>query len=228
MGNIQDDFTITNDGTIVRDNNPQNGDNLGHTKSNAGYIIAIVFFIGVSIIIGTLYLSVLNSRDFWIREHHRITQQLDDITQQLYDTEKKLAEKESLISSIRNRNIPLIITDIKMGNVYNNGDLETNYGSKIYSTNTMYLKPRIYYIGLTSGNKTFKVKLYRPSGTLSIGSSSPAGFSYQYTSDISIGENTLTLNGWGGETKGHWDTGTYRIEIWYDNQCLASKTFPIY
>lgn len=221
MGTIQDDFTITNDGTIVRDNDPLNEGDLGHTKSNAGYIIAMVFFIGVSIIIGILYLDVLNSRDFWMQEYDRITQQL-------YDTKNKLVEKESLISSIRNLNVPLIITDVKMGNVYNNGNFETNYGSKIYSVNTMYLKPCIYYVGLTSGNKTFKVKLYEPSGTLSIGSSSPTGFSYQDTGDIYVGENTLTLNGWGNETKGHWEAGTYRIEIWYNNQCLFSKTFRIY
>lgn len=221
MENEQDYFTITNDGTIVRDYNSPHGTNLGHTKSNAGYIIALVFFIGVSIIIGILYLNVLNSRDFWLREHDRITQQLDD-------TKKKLAEKESLISSIENRKIPLIITDIKMGNVYYNGNLETNYGSKIYSKNTMYLKPCIYYVGLKSGDETFNVKLYYPSGTLSTGASSPSGFSYGCTCHVSMREHKLTLDGWGGKTKGQWEAGTYRIEIWYDNRCLSSKTFCIY
>ena len=40
--------------------------------------------------------------------------------------------------------------------------------------------------------------------------------------------NTYSLNGWGNRNKGHWTSGTYRIEVWYENTCLKSKTFTIY
>lgn len=123
---------------------------------------------------------------------------------------------------------PLIITDIEIANTYSNGDIETGYGNKIYSRNTMYLKPKIYYTGVVSGTKTLKVKLYKPNGSLSQGNSSPSGCSYDDSFYISSYSTTETLKGWGGQYKGHWDPGTYRIEIWYENTCLKTKSFTIY
>ena len=92
----------------------------------------------------------------------------------------------------------------------------------------MFLKPKISYIGLISGTKELKVKWYTHSGYLSRGDSSPYEFSQSNDEYISKGNNTLTLSGWGNEHKGHWRSGTYRIEIWYENTCLKSKTFTIY
>lgn len=136
-------------------------------------------------------------------------------------------EADEILNNISDE-YPLIITDIKIGNVYENGDILTDYGEKIYDYNTMYLKPKISYIGLISGTKELKVKWYTPSGYLRLGDSSPDGFSYSDDEYISRGNNTLTLSGWGNENKGNWGSGTYRIEIWYENTCLKSKTFTIY
>jgi serine/threonine protein kinase len=196
-------------------------------KSNSGSIIAIIFLILATIIMSALYVDAIKRRDYWYRESEKYDQQLGKVKKDLDIVKRQLSEKESLLSSIAN-NIPLIITDLKIGNAYDNGNIETNYGSTIYSRNTMYIKPRINYVGLKSGTKTFKVKIFRPSGTLSTGSSSPSGYSFSDTSYISIGQNTLTLSGWGNKTKGHWSAGVYRIEIWCDNKCLSSKSFTIY
>ena len=93
----------------------------------------------------------------------------------------------------------------------------------------MYLQPRIKYYGISSGTKTLKVKWFNPEGSLRTGTSSPYGFSQSDSHYIYSGaDNTLTMNGWGNETKGHWKAGTYRIEIWYGNTCLKSKSFTIY
>lgn len=123
---------------------------------------------------------------------------------------------------------PIIITDIKIGNSYYGGDLETGYGSTIYSYNTMYLKPKIYYTGLKSCSPYLKIKWYKPSGELSTGSSSPYGFSQGSSYSVSEGQHELALSGWGGTDRGHWSSGTYRIEVWYNDICLKSKTFTIY
>lgn len=124
---------------------------------------------------------------------------------------------------------PLIISDIEIANVTYNGDIETNYGNTLYSSRTMYLKPRIKYYGISSGNKTLKVKWYNPNGTLKTGTSSPYGFSQSENCYIYSGsDNSCSLSGWGNSTRGHWSAGTYRIEVWYDNTCLKSKTFTIY
>jgi hypothetical protein len=105
----------------------------------------------------------------------------------------------------------------------------TNFGNTIYSSGTMYLQPRIEYTGLTSGTKTLKVKWYNPDGTIRSGTTSPSGFSQSESMYVSRGDNnTYTLNGWGNSAKGNWRSGTYRIEIWYDNTCLKAKTFTIY
>lgn len=140
----------------------------------------------------------------------------------------KLSEQESKFYSIKNT-FPINITNIEIGNVYYDGSIETNYGSTIYSSYTMYLKPRITYTGINTGRSiNLKIRWYRPDGTMSSGDSSPSGFSQQKSLYVYSGSNTETLQGWGNKTKGHWEKGTYRIEIWYENVCLKAKTFTIY
>lgn len=226
---IQVDHTIfTKKDTIV----PSSKEPVVEQKANTGSIIAIIFLVLATIILGALYVNAIENRDYWYQEYidegEKYDQQLEEVSNELRIVKQQLAEKESLLSSIANNNIPLIITDIQIGNTYYNGNIETNYGSTIYSRNTMYLTPRIKYMGLVSGNKTLKVKWYNPSGTLSTGTSSTNGYSQSNSYYVSKGQNTLTLHGWGNETKGHWGSGTYKIEIWYENKCLSSKSFTIY
>lgn len=140
----------------------------------------------------------------------------------------KLSEQESKFYSIKNT-FPINITNIEIGNAYHDGSIETNYGNTIYSSYTMYLTPRITYTGINTGRSiNLKIRWYRPNGTMSSGDSSPSGFSQQKSLYVYSGSNTETLQGWGNKTKGHWEKGTYRIEIWYENVCLKAKTFTIY
>ena len=92
----------------------------------------------------------------------------------------------------------------------------------------MYIAPSINYIGLKSGSETLKVKFFNSQGTLSTGTTSSAGYSYSVDNYIYTGKNTMTLSGWGGNNKGHWNAGNYKIEIWYKDKCLSSKSFTIY
>ena len=140
----------------------------------------------------------------------------------------KLSEQESKFYSIKNT-FPINITNVEIGNTYYDGSIETDYGSKIYSSYTMYLMPRITYTGINTGSSiNLKIKWYTPNGTMSTGDSSPSGFSQQESLYVYSGSNTKTLRGWGNKTKGNWGKGTYRIEIWYENVCLKAKTFTIY
>ena len=140
----------------------------------------------------------------------------------------KLSEQESKFYSIKNT-FPINITNIEIGNTYYDGSIETNYGSRIYSSYTMYLTPRITYTGINTGRSiNLKIRWYKPNGTMSSGDSSPSGFSQQNSLYVYSGSNTEKLRGWGNETKGHWGKGTHRIEIWYENVCLKAKTFTIY
>lgn len=218
------DYKISNDGTIfeIKEDGSISKiariDDNGNISSISGtisrpqqggkgkYWFFIILFLISSAVLGVLYLQTSDSLSYYRWEYYEADEILNNISDEY----------------------PLIITDIKIGNVYENDDIQTDYGERIYDHNTMYLKPKISYIGLISGRKELKVKWYTPSGYLSRGDSSPDGFSYSADEYISRGNNTLTISGWGNKNKGHWKSGTYRIEIWYKNTCLKSKTFNIY
>lgn len=157
-----------------------------------------------------------------LRDSIKITRLLlTQLNQKVYDAENSL-------TSFKN-NFPMYISKIELANVDYDGNIETSYGETIYSSRTMYIKPCLTYNGINHGKSiTLNVRFYTPNG-LSTGTSSPSGFSYSTSLYVSSGsENTATLSGWGGKTKGHWKSGSYRIEIWYDDICLKSKSFTIY
>ena len=140
----------------------------------------------------------------------------------------KIQQRMNDLKSKVESTMPIIITDIQIANMTNGGDIETDYGNTIYSRNTMYLKPKITYTGIKTGeNIDLNIKFYTPSG-MSTGSSSPYGCSYSASLYVYSGENTEALSGWGGASRGHWSSGTYRFEIWYSDVCLKSKSFTIY
>lgn len=147
----------------------------------------------------------------------------------LWEGKRSAEEALSTLKEKVGNTYPLIVSDIYVGNMYQGGGMETNYGGTIYSRNSMYLVPKITYYGINIGSKTFYVKLYKPDGSLARGSSSPAGYSYSNSLYVSSGaNNTYEFSGWGSPNKGHWKSGNYRFEIWYGNTCLKSKTFTIY
>ena len=173
-----------------------------------------VLYLCVIIIIGVYSFFLLNERDSWKWRYRLSENELTD-TQTHLETISKFS--------------PLIITDIEMGNEYEGDSLETEYGSTIYSSNTMYLKPRLKYVGVKDGaDITLSVKLFGPNGKMSTGKTSPSGYSYSDDIKVSSGENSQVLSGWGNKTKGHWSAGIYRIEIWYYGKKLAEKTFDIH
>lgn len=166
-------------------------------------------------------ISTLNTT---IREQDISITKLREDNSDLSKIKKELSDLKNYIKN----ELPLIITDIEIANADNNGNIDTDYGRKIYGSRTMYFKPRIKYIGFISDYKTLKVKWYTPDGSLSTGNFSPEGFSQSETYYIMTESNTLTLLGWGNKNKGHWKKGTYRIEIWYEDICLKAKTFTVY
>ncbi len=202
-------------------------------QSNTGvYWFFIVLFLIISIVLGILYAKVYTN--------------YSSVTHEIENYQEKHENASLTISSLRSENnrikqdmtkfknkvisaYPLIITDIEIANIYYNGDIHTNYGGSLYESSTMYLKPRIKYTSFISGYKELKVKWYNPDGSIRRGDSSPYGFSQSESIYLSIEDNnTYELSGWGNSYKGNWDSGTYRIEIWYENTCLKSKTFTIY
>ena len=153
--------------------------------------------------------------------------ELSELRDQYSSLQSEYNTLESLFDELAS-NCPLVVQDVQMANIYSNGSFETNYGGYIYSSQSMYLKPKVIYKGYVSKSITFKVKLYDPYGSLSTGTTSPSGFSYSYDSYIYRGNNSVELSGWGGENKGQWRSGSYRIEIWAEGKMLYSKKFTLY
>lgn len=204
--------------------------------SKGGYWFFIIVFAIAIVILALLYSETNNAYQWANYERNEYREKYENASSSIsslrnennslkQERDKAKSELSNLKSKVSNT-YPLIITDIEIANVYNDGTIQTDYGYMIYSYNTMYLKPRVKYTGLTTGSKTFKIKLYEPDGSLSTGSYS----TYSYSDDAYIyeGENTCKFSGWGNSSRGNWRSGTYRIEIWYDNACLKSKTFTIY
>lgn len=160
-----------------------------------------------------------------------LTEELDNTKTSLKITREERDDVKQKLIDLKNKvdsSMPIIITDIQIANTSNDGDIETDYGNTIYSSSTMYLKPKISYTGIKTGeNIDLNVKFYTPSG-LSTGSNSPYGYSYSTSMYVYSGENTEILSGWGGSSRGHWSSGTYRFEIWYGSVCLKARSFTIY
>lgn len=160
-----------------------------------------------------------------------LSEDLDNTKTSLQITRKERDEAQQKMNDLKDKvvsSMPIIITDIQIANTNNSGDIETDYGNTIYSSSTMYLKPKISYTGIKTGeNINLNVKFYTPSG-LSTGSSSPYGCSYSTSMYVYSGDNTETLSGWGGSSRGHWRSGQYRFEIWYGDVCLKAKSFTVY
>ena len=224
------DYQISNDGTIFRikedgsisriakidnDGNIENISNTSetHRTLNMGYWVIILLLVITAVILGILYSNSTND--------------LNNIRVESAGKNKELSETKALLNEISNE-FPFVVTEIKVGNVYFDGNIETNYGDKIYSYNTMYLTPQLSIIGMVSEFKNIMVKWYYPNGTLSRGESSPSGYSQLEEVYISRGKNNIVLCGWGNETKGHWRKGQYRFEVWCDNKCIKTHYFKVY
>lgn len=152
----------------------------------------------------------------------------NDVSELKTQVEQLEEDKEALKSAISNLP-PLLITDLKMGIVNNDGDTVVEHGRTIYSSSTMYLSPKIYYYGTRSGPITLKTKIFTPSGAMSYNSNvSPEGYTNKTEMYVSEGSNNRIMTGWGSNSKGNWNSGYYRIEIWYNSTCLYSKSFRIY
>ena len=120
------------------------------------------------------------------------------------------------------------IYSIEIGNVTKDWDVITDYGETIYSSETMYLAPKISYKSYADREYKFDFKWIMPDGSLSRGNSSPAGYSHSLTGFLSYGKGTWNLHSWGDKTKGNWYAGNYAIEIWCEGTLLKRKEFTIY
>ncbi len=228
--------------TAIKNNLENEIESLKRQKKQYRWVISLSLLVAAALVVIALFNQnvnelnyTLNKREASIDSLHivishknkTISDQEEIISRKDRELKNMKSELASVQSSLNDLSqyTPLIVSDITMKN---EGE---NYGETIYSRNTTYLYPRLKVYGLRDQTITLYVKFYTPNG-LSTGSGkwqSPPG--YTYKNDVTIEKNRQTMLymlGWGGKNKGHWQKGAYRIEIWYNNSCLKSKTFTIY
>lgn len=168
-------------------------------------------------------------RDSLLLQNNEINRLVDDLS----SINRRLSSVQSELSDYKDKvgkHMPLVINNIELANyTANQGRVISDYGQRIYSNESRWVWFRINYDGIVSGTKNLHYKVYDQKGQLKTCSSSPSG--YSWSSDIYIygdNNNSVVLFGWGADNASTWSTGTYRIEIWYNDMCLKAKSFTIY
>ena len=123
------------------------------------------------------------------------------------------------------------ITDMDFANTLNRNIIGT-HGMSFDAPDIRYIAPRITYDynGSTSISRILNVKIINPDGSLKRGTSSPSGYTFDYTLSVlpnKRGERVL-LSGWGSNSGGSYLPGIYNCEIWYDGQQLFSTKFTVH
>ena len=194
--------------------------------------------------LGTKFKSELRTVDSCTQQNSKLQQELNTVIQVIRikndSLQILLAQQNSRQQSVKDcskekkkleeisQYCPIIIKSLKVGNIYNDYTVETEFGNILYSSNSMFLSPQIEYIGLKPNQTiTLFVKLYENGNLRRNSETSPDGYSYKKDIYISEEGKSMVL-GWGGEKKGNWPKGNYRFEIWYNNVCLKAEDFTLY
>ena len=157
----------------------------------------IFFLIVVALVILNIWdRNELNDSKLSLQEKNEIIASRDCIISSrdsiLSSLNIKLDETNSMLEKITSV-YPIIITDIEIANTFSGGALQTDFGQPIYSSVTMFLNPKIHYIGYTSKIIPLDIKLFKPSGELSYSNKSPYGYSFSYSGNVYTGKNELIL-----------------------------------
>ena len=163
---------------------------------------------------------------------NEVTKRTKDVIDEVVKSYKKLdlvSKRKEIINNliIQIKFLKKICDEKKIK--YKNGKIETDFGKPIYSSSSKYLTPQIMVYGFKDEEIELKIKLYSKNGIQRRGESSPQG--YTYTSKVQCTKNEFTtcrLGGWGSDTRGYWNSDTYRLEIWYKDICLKKHDFTIY
>lgn len=106
-------------------------------------LIVIGLLLGVVAFLGVKY----NKASKMIVNFVHTSNSVDSISKEFYDY------KNAVFSA------PIIVRDIKVGNVYKGSRIETEYGDSIFDANTMYLQPQIVYVGAKADYVTLYYKI---------------------------------------------------------------------
>ena len=161
---------------------------------------------------------------------HQYNARLDSMRRELMQLDAQKCSAEHRLTDFQEmvgQRYPLIIDSIKIGNVNRIQQVQSEFGAPIYSDETLYLQPRIYYRGIKCGTIDLYVRWYDQDGHMRVGDVSPSGYSQVCQTYIYEESKELNLKGWGSESRGNWHRGHYRLEVWCNGMVLGMKGFDV-
>ena len=210
-------------------------------KTNSAWIFILIFGI---VVLGIVCFSLMtqlrevsNSKRHFEQKFKEIgggNEQLKNKLNEVSDDNEQLKKQnQSLKNSLTKIQdvYPFVVDKVEIGNVDYYRNPINNFGTTLYANNMRYLEVRVHYTSILEDTKYLKMfyKIYQPNGTLIL-----QGTSKTYSNDngetitIYPGSDFFNFPGWGNSTISTYSSGTYRIEIWYNNMCLKSTSFTLY
>ena len=123
---------------------------------------------------------------------------------------------------------PIIIHSIDFANTREDGTYIVQPGGRLDSSGMRYLTTEITYESFWGIDYRIplRITIYDESGRRS----QMGNNNYTYAREITIDNytGTIGLGGWGNSTTSTYSRGNYRVEIWYNDVSLGSKTVTIY
>ncbi len=180
-----------------------------HGMAKAMAVLAAILAVALAVC-----LYQLDQRGTGSRKAERELRELREERRQLEERQLRESALDSLFADG-----PVLALNIKVR------DRGGDYGESIYASAATFITHSAVLLSDQPVNGDVYVKFISPDG-LSIGSDSPAGYSYkQHVSLSPMTPLTLESPGWGLDVPGNWTAGDYRVEYWYKGRCIGTHSF---
>jgi hypothetical protein len=140
-----------------------------------------------------------------------------------YDKVKQqLTEKKDIVDRL-----PIYIHDIEYRNEKYNQVID-NYGEILWSKKIRFLNKRLDITNYSETRKEYilNCKIFTPDNVLL--NKEYTKYTHSDTINIEKGRFKASLAGWGNNTTSIYESGKYKMEIWFENRIIFSDDFQIY
>jgi hypothetical protein len=208
--------------------------NVENTGSVPLVAVIILGIIGIAVSSGigySKYKEMESHSLYWRGEYEDMSQRYEDMSQRYEDMSQRYEDMSQRYEEVNNI-LNMEITAITAGNQDQNRTQITRPGDRLSASQMRFLYPVITYNSNVAKSVTLFVKIIRPNGELLYNSSaSPPNYTFKQTVQIRNDTNlSETLQGWGWNDPApdQYNSGTWTIEVWYNDVCLKSQKIRIY
>ena len=189
------------------------------------FVFMLCAIIGLGIATIVTYTSTIPELEW--EYDHKISYRDDEIDRlKLIVGELENADFKDFSKEMAEHN-PILVSNVEVR------DVSTFDGEDIQAENSTYLTVTARVASFIQGRYDLYYKLYYPSGRLCQYDKDVDAYVEDYTAMKSIYLNPyrfqyISFPSIGNKPKGHWSSGTYKIEIYFRGRCIGTKEFEIY